>query len=93
MTTRLRPRARQALDLLIAQGVQPKAARNGVGLVLQSPGTRATTLFNQRGLTPSGKYYYEKKGLSPPTRFDYEQDPERRGRSQYIRLLDGTSKK
>ena len=37
--------------------------------------------------------YYDKTGIAPPGRFDYQQDATRKGRSQYIKLLDGTQKK
>lgn len=93
MTTRLRPRVKAVLDSLIAQGVQPTAARNGIGLVLTSPGIRARSLVDAKGLTAAGKYYYEAKGITPPTRFDFEQDPLKKGKSMYIRLLDGTQRR
>ena len=93
MSTRLKERSRQAIDQLISQGVQPKAARNGIGLVLQAPGARAITLFNQRGLTSSGRHYYQAKNQTAPTTFDFEQDPLKKGASYYITLLDGTKKK
>ena len=80
------------IDEAIAVGTQPKAPRNGLGLVLPT-GARFRTLYDKKGLTPAGKYYYEKTGIAPPGKFDYQQDAVRKGRSQYIKLLDGTQKK
>ena len=55
-----------ALDAAIQQGVQPKAPRDGIGLVIGIPGARFRTLYDKRGiLTPAGKYYYEKTGIPP----------------------------
>jgi hypothetical protein len=48
---------------------------------------------DKKGLTSAGKYYYEKTGLPNPGSFDYQQDATRKGRSQHIRLMDGTKKK
>ena len=44
-------------------------------------------------MTAVGKYYYHQTGIAPPKKFDYQQDAVRRGASQYITLLDGTTKK
>ena len=71
------------IDAAIAAGTQPKAPRNGFGLVLATP---------TEGLTPAGRHYYDKTGIAPPGRFDYQQDAVRKGRSQYINLLDGSKK-
>ena len=89
----LRPQVRRAIDNAIAEGIQPKAGKSGVGLVLPIPGARYRIIYSQNGITPAGRYYYEKSGIPPPGEFDYTQDAVRRGRSQYIRLLDGTQKK
>ena len=56
-------------------------------------GARFRALYNKNGLTPAGQYYYNKTGIAPPGRFDYQQDSIRKGRSQYIKLLDGTQRK
>lgn len=86
---------KQAIDQAIQQGNSPKAPRNGLGLVLATPTGRFRTLYDKKGLTPAGKYYYDKAGIPPPGQFDYQQDAVRKGggRSQYIKLLDGTQKK
>ena len=78
-----------ALDAAIQQGVQPKAPRNGLGLVLGIPGARFLTLYDKNGLTSAGKYYYDKTGIAPPGKIDYQQDATRKGKgkSQYIKLL------
>ena len=80
------------IDSAIAAGTQPKAPRSGLGLVLPT-GARFRTLFNKTGLTAVGTYYYDQTGIAPPKKFDYQQDAVRRGASQYITLLDGTTKK
>ncbi len=92
MTQRVRQNVRAQIDQAIAVGAQPKAPRNGLGLVLPS-GARFRTLYDKNGLTPAGRYYYDKTGIAPPGKFDYQQDAVRKGRSQYIKLLDGTQKK
>ena len=80
------------IDSAIAAGAQPKAPRSGLGLVLRT-GTRFRTLFDRDGITGAGKYYYDQVGIAPPKKFNYQQDAIRRGASQYITLLDGTTKK
>ena len=89
---RLRVQARNQIDEAIAASRQPKAPRSGIGLVLHTSG-RHRALYDKNGLTSAGKYYYEKTSIEPPGIFDYQQDPVRRGRSQYIKLLDGTQTK
>ena len=83
MTQRVRQNVKTQIDQAIAAGVQPKAPRNGLGLVLPG-GARFRTLFDTKGLTAAGKYYYDKIGIPPPGKFDYQQDTTRKGRSQYI---------
>ena len=92
MTTRVRPQVKYQIDAAIAVGSQPKAPRSGLGLVLPT-GTRFRTLFDKRGITAAGKYYYDQTGIAAPKKFDYQQDSIRKGRSQYISLLDGTMKR
>ncbi len=82
-----------ALDGAITQGTQPTAPRDGIGLVLRTPAGRYRTLIDKNGITPAGTYYYTKSGLPPPRSFDYQQDTTRKGRTQYIKLLDGSRKK
>ena len=84
---------KQAIDAAIQQGVQPKAPRDGIGLVIGIPGARFRTLYDKNGLTPAGKYYYDKTGIAPPGKFDYQQDPVRKSRSLFIHLLDGQQRK
>ena len=79
------------IDAAIAVGTQPKAPRSGLGLVLPT-GARFRTLYDKKGLTPAGKYYYSKSGIPPPGQFDFQQDAVREGRSHFIKLLDGTQK-
>ena len=73
--------------------MQPRAGRSGVGLSLKIPSGRFRAIYRNGRLTPAGKYYYEQTEITPPGRFDFTQDAVRRGRSQYITLLDGTQKK
>ena len=73
MSEKIDSQVKTALDAAIQQGVQPKAPRNGLGLVLPS-GSRFRTLYDKKGLTPAGKYYYEKSGIAPPGKFDFQQD-------------------
>ena len=80
------------IDAAITSGTQPKAPRSGLGLVLPT-WARFRTLFDKNGITAAGRYYYDKVGIAPPRNFDYQQDAVRRGRSQYIKLSDGTTKK
>ena len=89
---RLRTEAKSQIDAAIQAGAQPRAPRSGLGLVLEA-GPRFRTLFDKNGITPAGSYYFEKSGKVPPSKFDYNQDPIRKGRSQYIKLLDGNLKK
>ena len=91
--SKVRQNVQAAIQAAIDAGSQPKANRNGMGLILPIPGARFRVLFNQNGITPAGKLYYEKRGIPPPKKFDYTQDPVRKGKSQYITLLDGTQKK
>ena len=93
--TRIRQQVKQSIDTAIASGIQPKAPKSGIGLVLPT-GVRSRVLYDKKGLTSAGKYYYEKSGLPQPGQFNYQQDPvrsQRGGRSQYIKLLDGTQRK
>ncbi len=89
---RLRQQVKTALDAAIAAGAQPSAPRSGLGLVVKTPAGRFRTLVDKKGLTPAGNYYYDKSGLPPPRSFDYQQDTTRKGRTQYIKLLDGSQK-
>ena len=75
------------IDLAIKAGNQPKANRNGMGLILPIPGARHRVIYNEKGLTPMGKYYYEKTGLPIPGKFQYNQDAVRKGRSSSWGLL------
>ena len=92
MTTRVRAQVKFQIDAAIASGTQPKAPRSGIGLVLPT-GTRFRTIFDKNGITAAGRYYYDRVVIEPPRNFDYQQEPIRKGRSQYIKLLDGTMKK
>ena len=69
MTQRVRQNVKAQIDQAIAAGTQPKAPRNGIGLVLPS-GSRFRTPFDKKGITAAGKYYYEKSGIPPPGKFD-----------------------
>ena len=89
---RLRQQVKTALDAAITAGSQPLAPRSGLGLVVKTPAGRFRTLVDKKGITAAGKYYYEKSGLPPPRSFDYQQDTTRKGRTQFIRLLDGSQK-
>ena len=89
----LRKEAKQAIDSAISQSAQPKSNRTGVGLVLPIPNARQRTLFDKKGITEAGKYYYQKSGLPEPQGFDYNQDSVRKGRSQYINTLEGSQKR
>ena len=62
-------------------------------MILPIPGARHRVLYDKNGITNAGKLYYQKAGIPEPGKFDYTQDAIRRGRSQYIRLLDGSQKK
>ena len=89
---RVRIQVRIQIDQAIATGTQPNAPRSGIELILPTNG-RYRTLYDKNGITAAGKYYYDKTGIAAPGKFDYQQDSVRKGRSQYIRLLDGTQKK
>ena len=49
------------IDAGIAANTELTAPRNGVGLVLKS-GRRFRSIMDASGLTPAGKYYYQKTG-------------------------------
>ncbi len=87
----MRQNVKAQIDASIASGMVPKTPKSGVGLVLPT-GVRHRTIIDKSGVTAAGKYYYEKLGIDAPTSF-YTQDAVRKGRSQYIKLLDGTQKK
>ena len=91
----MRPQVKAALDQAILTGAQPSAPRNGIGLVLRTPTGRFRQLVDKKGLTAAGRYYYDKTGIPTPGPFDYNQDAFRKngGRSQYIKLMDGSQKK
>ena len=88
----LKDSVKLAIDNAISSGNQPRAPRGGMGLVL-SAGARYRTLLNAKGLTPAGSYYYQKKGIAPPTQFDYEQDAVRKGSSLFIKTLDNQQRR
>ena len=92
MTQRVRQNVKIQIDQAIAAGTPVRTPRSGLGLVLPT-GARFRTLYDKNGITPAGKYYYQKSGIPPPGKFDYQQDTTRKGRSQFIKLLDGTQKK
>ena len=74
----MKRQTKNEIDTAIAAGVQPNAPRSGLGLVLRA-GARFRTLYNAKGITEAGKYYYDKTGISPPKTFDYQQDAVRKG--------------
>ena len=92
MSTRARATAKSQIDAAIASGAQPRAPRSGRGLALPT-GARFRTLYKNAGLTAAGRYFYDQTGIAPPGKFNFQQDAVRKGRSQYIKLLDGTQKK
>ena len=92
MTQRIRQDVKISMDAAIEAGIQPKAPRSGIGLMLKV-GLKNRTLVNKSGITPIGKYYYSNIGIEAPKTFDFQQDAIRRGRSKYIILLDGTQKR
>ncbi len=83
---------KKALDEAIQAGKQPKAPRSGIGLVLPL-NSRNRALVDKKGVTKIGKYYYQQMGIDAPMTFDFQQDAVRKGRSKFIKLLDGTQKK
>ena len=89
---RLRQQVKTALDAAITAGAQPSAPKSGLGLVVKTPVGRFRTLVDKKGITPAGEYYYQKNGLPPPKSFEFQKDTTRKGRTQYIKLLDGTQK-
>ena len=98
--SQLRANVKIALDAAIQAGSQPSVPRrSGMGLVLKTPSGRFRTLVDKNGITPAGRYYYEKTGIPAPSvgrgGFNHQQDAVRKGRSrsQYIKLLDGSQKK
>ena len=91
MTT-IRRKTKTAVDAAIAADAQPKIPKSGIGLVLKH-GRQRQNLVSQAGvLTAVGKYYYEKTDTSPPQRFDWGQNPVRKGNSLFIKLLDGSNR-
>ena len=88
----IRRQTKNEIDRLIADGAEPRVPRSGLGLVLPG-GRQRKVLVNQAGvLTPGGTYFYERTGRTPPSKFDFAQEPERAGRSLTIKLLDGSRK-
>ena len=89
----LRPEQRIDLDNAIRFGYQPRAVGGARGLIVSIPGGRYRRLIDVQGtLTPSGRYFYDKKEQRAPEQgFDYAQKPSRAGRREMIRLLDGSA--
>ena len=90
----IRQQVKHALDEVANLGTQPRASKNGFGLVIKMPTGRTRALVDGSGkLTEIGYYYYDKIGIEPPNKFDFNQDAVRKGRSLYISMLDGTTRK
>ena len=70
--------------------IEPIAPRNGIGLILQN-NRRFRHLMDARGLTPAGKYYFQKTNKVVPKHF-YHQDAFRKGRIMLIMTLDGSAR-
>ena len=88
----LRRQTRLEIDQAILNGAEPRVPRSGLGLILPYARERKV-LVNQAGtLTPAGKYFFETTNRTPPGKFDFQQEPQRAGRSLMIRLLDGSTK-
>jgi hypothetical protein len=88
----LRDSDRAALDAAIAANERPRVPTRGArGLLLGIPGGRARKLMTEKGtLTPAGEYYYATTAQQVPNKmFDYNQQPERKGNREFVRLLDG----
>ena len=80
----IRQQVKKALDEVADLGTQPRAAKNGFGLVIKMPTGRTRALVDAAGkLTEVGKYYYDRSGIEPPNKFDFNQDATRKGRSLY----------
>ena len=56
-------------------------------------GSTASPLVQRPGGSQIGNCYYDKIGIEPPNKFDFNQDAVRKGRSLYISMLDGTTRK
>ena len=90
----LRKSTRDQIIASIAAQTVPRPPRSGVGLVLPD-GRRRKVLYNSAGqVTKAGEFYYAQPGAAarPAGNFDFTQQPYRKGRSQMIKLLDGTQK-
>jgi hypothetical protein len=88
----LRKQTRDQIQASIAANREATVPRSGIGLVL-TDGRKRNTLVDQAGqLTPWGKFYYEQTGKTQPTKFDFTQEPQRKGRGLTTSLLDGTKK-
>jgi len=88
----LRRQTRLEIDQAILNGAEPRVPRSGLGLILPYARERKVLVNKAGTLTPAGKYYYETTNQTPPGRFDFQQQPQRAGRSLMIRLLDGSTK-
>ena len=89
----LRESMKQGITAAIAAGSAPRPPSKGRGLTLAIDGRRSgLRLMDDRGdLTAAGDYYYEAMGVAPPNkRFDYTQEPTRKGPKIQIQLRDGT---
>ena len=92
-TINLRRQTRTAVDQSVLDGQVPRAPRSGIGLVLPGSGRTRKVLVDQAGkLTAAGDHYYKSTNQQAPRQFDFAQQPERKGRSLFIRMLDGTQK-
>ena len=91
MTT-LRRQTKAQIDESIANGATPRVPTNGIGLTLPNGRSRRVLVDGTGKLTAAGTYYYQKVDKPAPTKFPFEQIPERQGRSLTIKLMDGTRK-
>ena len=89
----LRQNVKVSIDQAIQANVEPTPPRNGIGLSLSMGTGRSQNLIDDNGnLTAAGRYYYDQVGINPPDKFNFQQDAKRRGRTQYIKLLNGEEK-
>ena len=89
----LRQTTRLDIDSAIAAGIRPQVPRSGIGLELRDGRKRKVLISAGGQATRAGLYYYDKSGMAPPRTFDFAQEPQRRGRSLFVRMLDGSQRR
>ena len=70
--------------------VEPTSVGRSSRIILKDEAGKHITLATAKGLTPSGKRYYEKAGKTYNASFDHENDLVRKGAREFVSMRDGS---